>query len=192
MEKPLDQKNNQWSWKEFFSFAFLILIIVLPIRIFVAQPFVVSGASMEPVFHTGEYIIVDQLTYKIFHEPKRGDIVIFKVENPETHQVNKFLIKRIVGLPNEIIRINGHEISIKKPDEENFQVLEEDYINKPFQSFLEVEIKEDEFFVLGDNRSNSIDSRYFGSIEKSSIIGRAFLRLLPITEIDYLPGKFDI
>lgn len=192
MEKPLDQKNNQWSWKEFFSFAFLILIIVLPIRMFVAQPFVVSGASMEPVFHTGEYIIVDQLTYKIFHEPKRGDIVIFKVENPETHQVNKFLIKRIVGLPNEIIRINGHEISIKKPGEENFQVLEEDYINKPFQSFLEVEIKEDEFFVLGDNRSNSIDSRYFGSIEKSSIIGRAFLRLLPITEIDYLPGKFDI
>lgn len=184
----LNDNSKKWSLKEFLSFAAITLLIVLPIRIFVAQPFIVSGASMEPYFHSGEYIIVDQISYKTLNNPSRGDVIIFRFPQDPS----KFFIKRILGLPNETIKIAGKEIFVKKEGGE-FEKIKEDYLDADFNAFIEdFKLGDDEFFVLGDNRNNSIDSRYFGSVKKSAIIGRAFLRLFPISEIEYLPGKFEI
>ncbi len=181
------EKNNQ-NLKEFIFFVMATLLIVLPIRIFIAQPFIVSGASMIPSFTNGEYIIVDQISYKTLQSPQRGDIVIFK--SPQ--DPSKFLIKRVIGLPNETIEILGEDIYIKK-EGEDFEKIEEDYLNVDFNAYVKnLKLENDEFFVLGDNRNNSIDSRYFGAVKENLIIGRAFLRLLPIRKINYLPGKFEI
>lgn len=181
------EKNNQ-NLKEFIFFVMATLLIVLPIRIFIAQPFIVSGASMIPSFTNGEYIIVDQISYKTLQSPQRGDIVIFK--SPQ--DPSKFLIKRVIGLPNETIEILGEDIYIKK-EGEDFEKIEEDYLNVDFNAYVKnLKLENDEFFVLGDNRNNSIDSRYFGAVKENLIIGRAFLRLLPIKKINYLPGKFEI
>lgn len=188
-KEALLKKNNQnQSLREFVFFVMMTLLIVLPIRIFIAQPFIVSGASMNPSFADGEYIIVDQISYKTLQSPQRGDIIIFK--SPQ--DPSKFLIKRVIGLPNEIIEILGEDIYIKK-EGEDFKKIEEDYLKVDFNAYVKsLKLENDEFFVLGDNRNNSIDSRYFGAVKKDLIIGRAFLRLLPIGKINYLPGKFEI
>lgn len=188
-KEALLKKNNQnQSLREFVFFVMMTLLIVLPIRIFIAQPFIVSGASMNPSFADGEYIIVDQISYKTLQPLQRGDIIIFK--SPQ--DPSKFLIKRIIGLPNEIIEILGEDIYIKK-EGEDFKKIEEDYLKVDFNAYVKsLKLENDEFFVLGDNRNNSIDSRYFGAVKKDLIIGRAFLRLLPIGKINYLPGKFEI
>lgn len=188
-KEALLKKNNQnQSLREFVFFVMMTLLIVLPIRIFIAQPFIVSGASMNPSFADGEYIIVDQISYKTLQSPQRGDIIIFK--SPQ--DPSKFLIKRVIGLPNETIEILGEDIYIKK-EGEDFKKIEEDYLKVDFNAYVKsLKLENDEFFVLGDNRNNSIDSRYFGAVKKDLIIGRAFLRLLPIGKINYLPGKFEI
>ena len=184
LDKKIEVKSNKFTQRDLITLVLLVVFVVLPIRFFIAQPFIVSGQSMDPTFADGQYLIVDQLSYN-FNSPARGDIVIFRFSG----DTSKFFIKRVVGLPGETVRINGNKISIQKPGEE-YTELKEPYITEIFNANDEWKIANDEIFVMGDNRNNSLDSRYFGPIKISSVMGRAYLRLFPLTEINYLPGKF--
>ncbi|MEK7157599.1 MAG: signal peptidase I [Patescibacteria group bacterium] len=172
-------------FKEIFKFALLAAIIVLPIRIFIAQPFVVSGASMDPTFESGQYLIVDQISYR-FGSPKRGDVIIFRYPLDK----KKFFIKRIIGLPSETVDLQNGQISITNKDGAKALVTEESYISSRASndSRSSVILKNNEYFVLGDNRTESSDSRFWGAVESSLIIGRPFISLFPISKISLLPG----
>lgn len=192
---PDDEKNfsssvtasneKESSWKEFLKFGILAVLIVVPFRMYVAQPFIVSGSSMSPTFETGEYLIIDEISYR-FNEPKRGDIIILKKPNNES----EYLIKRIVGLPEETITINKGIISIKSPGVNGEIVLSEPYVVNSNPDISEYKVGAQEYFVMGDNRPVSLDSRYIGSIPRDHIIGHALLRLFPFTKINFLPGDY--
>jgi signal peptidase I len=181
------KKQSEWSFKEFISFIILTLVIVLPIRIFIAQPFIVSGESMDPTFATGQYLIVDQLTYRL-DDPVRGDVIVFRLPQDPS----RFLIKRLMGLPGETVKIVGTQVSVKEVGSDEFRNLSENYITHPKEANLEETLGEGEYFVLGDNRANSLDSRFFGTIDEKFLVGRALVRLFPFNKIDWKPGKFKI
>ncbi|MEX0917074.1 MAG: signal peptidase I [Candidatus Paceibacterota bacterium] len=170
--------------QEVFKFSLIALLIVIPFRIYVAQPFVVSGASMSPTFETGQYLIIDQLSYR-FDEPARLDVVIFRFPL----EPSKFFIKRVIGLPGETIEIRGNHIFIRSDGD--ITKLDEIYVDADNlrEGFLTVELKENEYFVLGDNRRASSDSRSWGPVEGELIVGKAFLRLLPLNEVGLYPGS---
>jgi len=178
------EEKEKGTFKDFLFITIISLLIVFIVRTFIAQPFVVSGASMEPTFHTGEYLIVDQLSYR-FHNPERGDVIVFKYPVIPS----RFFIKRIIGLPGETIKVDGEEVFIKKPGEEEYKLLMEDYIEFPKNSFIEETLADDEYFVMGDNRLASLDSRVWGPLQEDFIIGKALVRLFPVNKIDFLPGN---
>jgi len=170
---------------EIIQFALIALIIVIPVRMFIAQPFIVSGASMENTFHTGEYLIVDQVSYRM-EDPNAGDVIVFRYpRNPST-----FFIKRIIGTPGDTIQIDGNTITITNSEHPNGYILNEPYIaSMAANTFLHEELGEREYFVMGDNRDRSSDSRTWGILQRENIIGRAFIRLFPFKKIDILPGE---
>jgi signal peptidase I len=171
-------------WGELIKFGLIALLVIIPIRAYIAQPFIVSGASMDPTFGSGDYLIIDEISYR-FNNPKRGEVVVFRL--PENK--SRFLIKRIVGLPEETVEIRNGEVYIKNDLEEI--KIEEDYIlNKSFDDF-NLSLETGEYFVMGDNRINSFDSRSWGALPEELIKGRAFLRLLPISKIDVFPGLIE-
>ncbi|MBU4057726.1 signal peptidase I, partial [Patescibacteria group bacterium] len=163
----------------------LVIFVVIPIRVFIAQPFVVFGESMSPTFENGDYLIIDQVSYK-FNTPQRQQVIIFKYPNDTT----KFFIKRIIGLPNETVEITGPDVFIKNSEHPKGFKLEENYIVNNGNNNVVKKLGENEYFVMGDNRNASSDSRIWGSLEKSFIIGKTFLQLLPIKKIGILPDKF--
>jgi signal peptidase I len=173
------------------KFGIIALVIVIPIRMFIAQPFVVSGDSMFPTFHNGEYLIVDEISY-LLGNPHRGDVIIFRYPG----DTKRFFIKRIIGMPNEEIKItNGQVTIINKENTEGF-TLTEPYIDERFSTTDTYKTTDGEYFVMGDNRNRSSDSRVWGEsspvkLTDKLIIGRAFLRLLPFKEISYLPGYYQ-
>jgi len=168
-------------------FSIIALIIVIPIRTFIAQPFIVSGASMENTFHTGEYLIVDQLSYEL-HTPKRGEVVVFRYPKDPS----KFFIKRVIALPGETITIEGSTVRISNPEYPNGFILDEPYIKSMENGADLTEVLgEREYFVMGDNRDQSSDSRFWGVLQEERIVGRAFVRLFPPSQMDYLPGAVD-
>lgn len=169
---------------ELLKFVVVAAVIVLPVRLFIAQPFIVSGESMSPTFENGEYLIVDELTYRL-EEPKRGDVVIFHYpRNP-----SEFFIKRIIGLPGETVAIKDGEVSIEQSDGTTI-VLDEPYVqNAGNGRETTYTVDENSYFVLGDNRPESSDSRVWGLMPKQNLIGRAFVRLLPVQEAGIFPGK---
>lgn len=177
--------DSFFSWHTLF-FVLAVAVVVLPIRFFVAKPFIVSGASMDPTFATWHYLIIDQFTYR-FEEPQRGDVITFRFPQ----EPSRFFIKRIIGLPNETITLDGYTVTIKNQTHPDGFILEEPYVIDKNQkrTTMSVTLGEDEYFVMGDNRLESADSRYWGPLEKDRIIGRAFLRLFPFTAIDILPGS---
>lgn len=137
-------------FKEVLKFSLVAILIVAPIRIFIAQPFIVSGASMEPSFTSSEYLIVDQLSYR-FEEPKRGEVIIFKY--PTDPSV--FFIKRIVGLPQETVKMQDGKMIIKNDEFPDGVLLEEPYIKEETDDTFVAVLGKDEYFVLGDNRKHS-------------------------------------
>ncbi|MFH1402427.1 MAG: signal peptidase I [Patescibacteria group bacterium] len=167
---------------ETLKFSLIAILIVLPFRIFIAQPFLVSGASMSPNFETGHYLIVDQLSYN-FKKPERGEVIIFRYpKNPK-----KFFIKRITGLPFETVILEDEKITIKNEAMPDGFELQETYIASFSNNNSTVVLGEGEYFVLGDNRPASSDSRIWGVLPEELIIGRAFIRLFPFTKIELFP-----
>lgn len=176
------QENPFW---EILRFTLIAIIVVLPVRWYIAQPFIVSGASMEQTFHNNEYLIVDQVTYR-FREPERGEVIIFRYPNDPS----KYFIKRVIGLPGETVSIEDNTITITNEENPNGLVLEEPYIGDVVTDGSQVvTLGEEEYFVMGDNRDHSSDSRSWGALEKDEIVGRAWLRLFPPTELSFLPGS---
>jgi signal peptidase I len=154
------------------------------IQTFLIRPFIVSGTSMIPEIENGQYMIVDEITYRT-REPERGDIVIFKAP-PEP---SKYYIKRIIGLPGETVRIKGSKVTIINEEHPEGFTLDEPYIEYQSNDDLTVKVQNDHYFVMGDNRNGSFDSRGWGTLPKENIRGRALVRLLPLSQIDYLPAK---
>lgn len=179
---PDEQRENFFT--ELLKFALIAVVIVVPMRLFVAQPFIVSGASMEPTFDNGEYLIVDELSYR-FEEPERGDVVIFKYPRDES----QYFIKRIIGLPGERVNVSESGVLIRTEGGETLTLAEPYVINQGNGRNVTTTLGEDEYFVMGDNRPESSDSRYWGELPRENIIGRAFLRLLPVQTISVFPGS---
>ncbi len=179
------QSISSYIW-EIIKFFILAVIIVAPIRFFVAQPFIVQGSSMDTTFATGQYLIVDEITYR-FDDPKRGDVIVLRYpKNPK-----KFFIKRIVGLPNDTLTIKNGVVSIMTGESSESFILDEPYVTFSKTDGNDDEIitlKEDEYFVMGDNRAASLDSRTWGILPKDLITGRAILRLLPLDTAAFFPG----
>ncbi len=183
-EKP---KKQEGFFSEIVRFTLVALVIVIPIRMFIAQPFIVQGASMEPTFETGQYLIVDQVTYR-FEEPARGDVIVFKYPKDPS----KFFIKRVIGIPGDTVKIDRDTVTIaNEANPEGFE-LDEPYVLEMRPDTVMTEtLGTHEYFVMGDNRNASSDSRVWGVLRDDLIVGRAIVRLLPATEIGILPGKFD-
>lgn len=176
------RENLRGAW-DLIKFAVIALAIVIPVRMFIAQPFVVNGDSMFPTFHNKEYLIVDEISY-IVRNPARGEVTIFRYPNDPS----RFFIKRIIGMPNETIEIKNGVVKIINKENPDGFILEEPYLNEKFTTTETFTTGNDQYFVMGDNRNRSSDSRSWGVLPKKFMIGRAYLRLLPVGNLDYLPG----
>ncbi len=162
---------------EVLEVALIAIVSVFLIRTFLVQPFLVSGASMEPNFSDGDYLLVDEITYK-FREPERGEVVVFKYPNNEA----TFFIKRVIGLPGERVVIEGGGVKVFNNENAGGLELKEYYLQSGLETSgkADVTLKEGEYFVLGDNRSASFDSRSWGILDIKEVIGLARVRLWPI------------
>ncbi|MFH1714157.1 MAG: signal peptidase I [Candidatus Nealsonbacteria bacterium] len=172
-------KNTLLFLWEISKIVIIVLVITLPIRYFLLQPFLVDGQSMEPNFEHRDYLIVDELSYR-FREPQRGEVIVFKYPNNPAVRY----IKRIIGLPGETIEVQDGKVVVF--NEEGGMILRESYIPDSTETTgsLKIALAKDEYFVLGDNREASSDSRRWGTVPKDNIIGQVFLRLWPITSLE--------
>ena len=180
---PREQTTKEFLL-EIIKFTVISILVVAPIRFFIAQPFIVRGESMDPTFSDGQYLIVDELTYRS-HLPERGDVVVFKYPKDES----KYFIKRIIGLPNETVRITNGKVSISSTSHPDGIDLNEPYIKDlSFENTTET-LGANEYFAMGDNRSNSLDSRIWGPLPSKNITGRVLVRLFPFQQAGLFPGK---
>ena len=173
------------SFWELVRFALIALVVVIPIRILVAEPFVVSGSSMVPTFENGDYLIIDKISYELSNT-YRDDVVVFRYPGDPT----KFFIKRIIGLPNETVDIRGSEVTITNQAHPEGMKLKENYVQNTANNDTHYELKSDEYFVMGDNRSGSSDSRAWGAVKRKLLTGKPFVRLLPFSKMDFWPGYY--
>jgi len=165
---------------ELLKTVFLALIVVVPIRVFIFEPFIVKGNSMEPNFRQGDYLIIDKLSF-LFRQPKRGEVVVFNYPlNPRQR-----FIKRIIALPGEKIEMKDGKVKI------NEQYLKEEYLSNSIQTTddLDIVVPQNQYFVLGDNRFSSLDSRQWGTLPKSNIIGRVLFALRFNLSFPYISFK---
>lgn len=169
---------------EILKIVIISLAIIVPIRYFLIQPFYVKGASMDPNFFDGDYLIVDEISYRL-SVPERGDVIIFRYPLDQS----QFFIKRIIGLPGETIKIEDGNIFVKNENIEikEFVLDESSYLENIFTAgSVEMSLGGDEYFVLGDNRNASSDSRRWGAVKKDYIIGRAWVRAWPFNRVKIL------
>ncbi len=169
--------------KDLFTLALLIILVVIPIRVFVISPFVVDGESMYPTFENLNYLIVDEFIYN-FKAPARGDVIVFRYPNDPSI----FYIKRIIGLPGETVAIDRGNVTITTATGELLTLSEPYIVNEDMTYTKNVSLGVDEYFVMGDNRPNSSDSRVWGPLPAKDIIGRVDVRLLPISQVGFFPG----
>lgn len=157
----------------------LALLIVLPIRLYIFQPFLVKGDSMKPNFHNGDYLIINELSYNIHQSPQRGEVIVFKFPGDTSQRY----IKRIIGLPGETVNIMNDTVTISQGAK--IMVLKEPYIPQslPTLGIVQRTLQGNEYFVLGDNRPYSSDSRMWGVVPKSDIIGKVFARVFPLNAL---------
>lgn len=172
------QNAGEFVW-EVAKIVILALAIVLPIRYFLFQPFVIQGSSMEPNFYEADYLIVDELSYR-FREPARGEVVVFKYPL----DASKRFIKRIIGLPGETVEIKNGMVIITGADGDS-RTISEPYIpdDSKAPDMAPLALAQGEYFVLGDNRFRSSDSQDWGELPAENIIGRVELRLWPLNQI---------
>lgn len=150
------------------------LAIIIPVRYFLIQPFYVKGSSMEPNFHDYEYLIIDELTYR-FNDPVRGDVVV--LNDPRDH--SQYFIKRIVGLPGDEVRIEDGDVQINGVNLDETSYLDEDVVTDSALGERTFTVEENEYFVMGDNRPASYDSRRFGPVSEDDFVGRVWIRAWP-------------
>lgn len=189
----MDEQVQEGFWRtlglffwELLKAFILAMVIIVPIRYFLVQPFFVRGASMEPNFHDSEYLIIDQLSYRL-REPKRGEVIVFRYPQDPT----QFFIKRIVGLPGETVRIvDGRVLVTNAVDTATVQLDESPYLSSDVRTGgqINIHLNEKEYFVLGDNREASSDSRSWGSVSKNAIMGRAWIRAWPLSRASIFEG----
>ncbi len=192
---------NAQSPRAFAWYVMLALGLALFIRFFIAAPYVVSGASMEFTFDNWDYLITDRLSYQ-FEAPQRGDVIVFCLPGSGDcsfwqrlmhHELTapRTLIKRVIGLPGETVSVDGTNVKIVNAAHPEGFVLDEPYLtpeNLGGPSGTHVTLGTGEYFVLGDNRRVSSDSRIWGILPKDDIIGHVLIRLFPLTKIGVLPG----
>lgn len=190
--KEKDSSRNDFL-KETLQLILIVVIVLIPFRMYVAQPFMVDGSSMDPTFRDGQYLIVDEVSYR-FNDPERGDVIVlkdvssselglmarmFKRLKGEYYAPVRYLIKRVIGLPGEEVRLNDGVVTIFNEQNKDGLVLEEPYIQYAQGSTGTYKLGENEYFVMGDNRANSSDSRIWGPVPKDHIVGRPFVRFAP-------------
>lgn len=171
------RRATRETW-EVIKILIISLAIVLPIRYFIAQPFIVRGASMEPNFEDREYLVVDELSYYL-RAPQRGEVVVFHYPKDP----GQFFIKRIIGLPGEHVVIKNGRVSIINPQDPKGVLIDEPYLsppNRPTYPDMEITLPQGQYFVLGDNRDFSSDSRIWGELPRSLLVGRVLLRAWPL------------
>ncbi len=157
--------------------------IIIPIRYFLIQPFYVKGASMEPNFYDQEYLIIDELTYRT-RTPVRGEIVVFRYPRDPS----QFFIKRVIGLPGETIQVGDGHVTIFNTEHPNGVLLTESYLGDVLTSGTKkVTLASNEYYLLGDNRGESMDSRIFGPVTREHFIGRVWVRGLPVSRVSTFP-----
>lgn len=187
MHDQLSPENSKGSNRSILLYTVIAIGIALLVRFFVAAPYLVSGPSMEPTFHNFDYLVVDRISYELGN-PQRGDIVIFTMpQNP-----NETLIKRLIGLPGDTVSISGNTITITNSAHPHGFALSEPYLDPNDlggPSRISVTLAPDQYFVLGDNRVVSYDSRWWGVLPRSNIVGQVFLRLYPLDQIGIEPGQ---
>lgn len=167
-------KKQSGFWGELIKLILLSLLIVVPFRLYIAQPFIVDGASMDPTFETGDYLIVDEITYR-FKTPERGSVLIFKYPRDP----RKSFVKRVIGLPEETVSISSGQVTIRNTENPDGLVLDEPYVKFAKDETADYVLGPDEYFVMGDNRLGSADSRIWGPVPEANIIGRPIIRFLP-------------
>jgi signal peptidase I len=181
-ERPSPARRFGRSLVEFLTFAAVAAAILIPFRMYIAKPFVVEGASMSPTFETGDYLIVDELSFAL-RPPERGEVVVLRYP----HDPTKHFIKRIIGLPGETVSMSNGAVTITKADGSTMS-LEESYVAMPAKTNTTAKLGKNDYFVMGDNRAGSYDSRVWGPVPKELLVGRALFRLLPISEAGVEPG----
>ena len=174
--------------KETFTIVIICLVIVVFVRHYLIQPFFVNGKSMEPNFYDGEYLIVDEFSYRFFNDPARGDVIVFRYPN----NPSQFYIKRVIGLPNEKVAIENDQVIIYNNQYPEGVIINESVYLAPEiltkSNGLTYELESDEYFVLGDNRNVSADSRFWGELDEDLIIGRAWIRAWPFDRFSVFEG----
>lgn len=176
-------KEETSFWRELAKLAVIAVVVVVPFRLYVAQPFVVDGASMDPTFKTGQYLIVDELSYR-FEEPARGSVLIFRYPKDPS----KYFIKRIIGLPGETVKLDHGAVTIVNAANPQGLKLDEPYVEFAKDDTASYTLGAGEYFVMGDNRAGSADSRYWGAVPRADFIGRPIVRLWPPS---LWPGSAD-
>jgi signal peptidase I len=179
----VDNPKKSDGWWEAIKFALILIVIIVPFRLYIAQPFIVHGQSMDNTFHQNDYLIIDEASY-LWRDPVRGEVIVFK--NP----VNKsqYFIKRVIGLPGEIVSVKNGQTIIVTTEGKQLK-LREDYLGSENSHTAFLKLGPNEYFTMGDNRTVSWDSRFWGALPRELIKGRAWLRLFPPRVIGYLPGK---
>jgi signal peptidase I len=189
MEKSSSPDAKKESQLSLVIYTVVALGLALVIRFFIAAPYVVSGSSMEPNFQDWNYLIVDRISYDL-ETPQRGDVIVLNLPQ----DTSRALIKRVIGLPGDTLVISGSNPTITIVDSAHPQgfTLSEPYIDPADYggpTDMRVTLGADQYFVLGDNRGVSADSRTWGILPRQDIVGRVFLRLYPFNELGILPEE---
>lgn len=178
-EEEQQPTTGSFLW-ELVRIIVIAFVLMVAFRVFVAEPFVVSGSSMVPNFHNREYLVVDKISYRL-HEPARGDVIVFKYPK----DTSQYFIKRIIGLPGERVQVDAGKVKVFNSEHPDGIVITEPYLNSNDATFGKSDIitlGSNEYYVLGDNRLASSDSRVWGILPAHNIIGKAWLRAFPISE----------
>lgn len=169
-----------------------IIILVKLVQAFIVQPFIVDGASMLPTYDNKQFLLVDKFSYRI-KDPERGDIMIFKLyENNNNPYEGKHLIKRVIGLPGERVVVKNGVTTIYNKENPNGFILDEPFVEfKEPNKNADVTLDEHHYFVMGDNRARSYDSRDWGALHDTDIKGQVVFRVFPFKTAGYEPGRYS-